>query len=1068
MTQAPGHLAISASAGSGKTFRLSHRYIGLLASGVEPERIVALTFSRKAAGEIFDAIAKRLCLGAADPAAASEIGQHIGLPDTSPAHCAGWLRTLLDRLPALRIGTLDSFTVGIARMFPLELGIPATFDLMDEESAMAAAADREVCRGLFDQRDSDPADRAEFYEAFKEATFGREEKSLAHHLFAFLSTYRKHYRELPQAECWAGPDTLWPRGNPWLTPPADLAQSLLHMRAHIRALDGKLRDRWEDFLDGLEQFGSGGGFEPLSYLFDKLFPAYGDLRRGGAVIKIDRKDFRLEADDAQCTAELISHLIHTELTAAIRRTQGLYRILRLFEARYDARIRRRGLLTFQDVLYLLDPEAEGGSGLRLSRSGGDARLFIDFRLDAQLDHWLLDEFQDTSTLQWKVLENLADEVVMDAEQRRSFFYVGDIKQAIYSWRGGNPRLFTYILQRYGEAFRAERLATSYRSSPAVIEMVNQVFGPLPDSFRPAARKRWEAIWDLHASAPHLAQRSGYAALVEPQPRAGENKPGTEDFHLATAGLLNQIDPLRRGLSAAVLVRSNKDGASLVDCLRRECPGMPVVHEGNARLDDHPVVALLRSLVAYAAHPGDSFARRHLAMSPLAAQIPAAQTLLAQLQRDGLQLFLLRWGTLLDQGEALDAFGRKRLADLLAAAGEFDRDGERDADAFLEFLDGYTLRESSDAAAVRVMTIHQSKGLEFDLVILPELMGRSMDQGLANRPLVATEPDSGLPIWIIRPPRKAIADCDDTLREAREREADEQAFDSLCVLYVALTRAKRGLYMISGYPGDSAKSLTPAAFIKLQTRGEAKPQALRHRALGAQTINIMAETGDERWFEAHAPAAAPAPESVETDLPSSVIERPSLRRRLLRSAPSRMDAAPRPFASLFTRANTDSLRLGTALHALFETFGWAGETDPDACVRSWRAGRFDEEAILDRAEAQFRHALEQPAIREALTKPDAPKADLWRERSFDVVLGDAWFSGTFDRVVIERDARGLPLRATILDYKSNDVRDEAAVREAAEHYRPQLDTYRRALSAMLGLPETQIRTRLIFTQPGLAV
>jgi ATP-dependent helicase/nuclease subunit A len=78
----------------------------------------------------------------------------------------------------------------------------------------------------------------------------------------------------------------------------------------------------------------------------------------------------------------------------------------------------------------------------------EARLYIDYRLDCKLDHWLLDEFQDTSDLQWEVLRNLADEILQDASGQRSFFYVGDVKQAIYGWRGGNARLFGKILEQY--------------------------------------------------------------------------------------------------------------------------------------------------------------------------------------------------------------------------------------------------------------------------------------------------------------------------------------------------------------------------------------------------------------------------------------------------------------------------------------------------------------------------------------------------------------------------------------------------------------------------------------------
>lgn len=82
---------------------------------------------------------------------------------------------------------------------------------------------------------------------------------------------------------------------------------------------------------------------------------------------------------------------------------------------------------------------------------GGGRLLIDWRLDAKFDHWLLDEFQDTSYTQWTILRNLLDEAVQDAEHRRSLFYVGDVKQAIFAWREGDARLFRQIFEHYNQA-----------------------------------------------------------------------------------------------------------------------------------------------------------------------------------------------------------------------------------------------------------------------------------------------------------------------------------------------------------------------------------------------------------------------------------------------------------------------------------------------------------------------------------------------------------------------------------------------------------------------------------------
>ena len=93
----------------------------------------------------------------------------------------------------------------------------------------------------------------------------------------------------------------------------------------------------------------------------------------------------------------------------------------------------------------------------------------------RIDHWLLDEFQDTSRLQWQALGDLVDEVIQSDSGRRSFFYVGDTKQAIYSWRGGDPRLFNEVADFYnasgtGRIDTSEALDISFRSAPEILDV----------------------------------------------------------------------------------------------------------------------------------------------------------------------------------------------------------------------------------------------------------------------------------------------------------------------------------------------------------------------------------------------------------------------------------------------------------------------------------------------------------------------------------------------------------------------------------------------------------------------
>ena len=143
------HQAISASAGSGKTFQLAHRYIRLLAADIEPDSIVALTFSRKAAGEIFDSIVTYLCEAAEDAETSALTSSRINSPAIPPEGYIRMLKKLVRVLHRLHVGTLDSFIVGILRSFPFELGIPPGITLMESGGADATMLQQRILSSLF-------------------------------------------------------------------------------------------------------------------------------------------------------------------------------------------------------------------------------------------------------------------------------------------------------------------------------------------------------------------------------------------------------------------------------------------------------------------------------------------------------------------------------------------------------------------------------------------------------------------------------------------------------------------------------------------------------------------------------------------------------------------------------------------------------------------------------------------------------------------------------------------------------------------------------------------------------
>ena len=159
------------------------------------------------------------------------------------------------------------------------------------------------------------------------------------------------------------------------------------------------------------------------------------------------------------------------------------------------------MLGFDDVKNLLG-RWKNNEEARLQREQ------IDFRLDRRHDNWFLDEFQDTSPTEWDGLEPLINEAASEGEGR--LFIVGDKKQAIYGWRGGDVRLFDQVKDHYGRGMTVVPMDKSYRSSPEVLALVNEVCGNL-DLIARIFGEKVAARWDWH---DHEAAESSMAGAGE--------------------------------------------------------------------------------------------------------------------------------------------------------------------------------------------------------------------------------------------------------------------------------------------------------------------------------------------------------------------------------------------------------------------------------------------------------------------------------------------------------------------------------------------------------------------------
>ena len=1078
-------LMIRASAGSGKTYQLANRFLGLLALGADPSSIIALTFTRKAAGEFADRILARLADGASGPEKAERLATELGtvlrgdpatgqpaladadelIPPLDQARFRELLENLVRSLDRLSLGTIDAFFGKIVRNSWTELGL-AGFALLDDAEK---EAERERVFGkIFSRLRENDSGREGFLQAFKRATFGTDENRFVETLQDFIETTQSVFLKVRDPEAWGNDARLWPRGCPWPEYKSILFQQWTEkLRKLTEGLNWGHKGwatSWEKFLVFLESYEPAKPkFEPP--LFEKyLLPNLRDLEAGAAECLYSRKPIRLEGEIATLTAGLLGAMIGAEIKTALLQTQGIREVISRYDREYDSEVRRRGRLGFDDLTVVLADAGLGDSAIG---------QMIAYRLDQRFEHWLLDEFQDTDRLQWRVLAGLIDEIAQEEEGHRTFFVVGDPKQGIHAWRGGEPRLFDEIARAWQGRLQEWSMDRSFRSSPAVLEFVNLVCDPegpglsatfANGPFSPAALARWK----FH---PHVAARSdrrGESLVLEVAAGLddGDDDSGAGDENgnhdgggttktnrlpwLAVPAVIERTRPLERGLSCAILVQTNKNAADLADFLRIRHPDWPIeVESETATLNAGPIVAALFDFFRWLETPADRFAWGHVRHCPLHATLTevfgsekpdviwsAARGLF---QTAGAAGVLDKLFPVLRQRDEIDPGQLARLTLWETEARRFDTRGGPLGD-WVRLLRHWKTREWSGAGAIQIMTIHKAKGLEFDLVVLPDLDGGGFDNlGKLGR-LQERAPDGNVHLLFDAPPKAAI-EADPRLAQLRDEWEAEITYERLCTLYVALTRAARGLVLIlppsltaKGEPVKAKKN--HASWLRAAVEGKAPAEpAIRIPGLDLKTLW---HHGDAGWFEEF-----PLQSAVPPEPPPLVLAPPGP--RLSRKTPSSEKSTAPSGAVGKPSHSSGGMAFGTALHEAFEKIAWLDDGPPQMPA---------DESVRALIEA----CLAVPAIRELFTRAGRDVV-LLREQPFDTIADGTWTSGVIDRLHLHRE-NGRMVRAEILDFKTDAVESGG---ELIEKYAGQMRAYRDAVAAATGLAPDAIDCLLVSTR-----
>lgn len=835
-------LLVRASAGTGKTYRLAGRLLSILVGGAEVETILATTFTRKAAGEILQRILIALATAADDPQDLDDLKKQTGREDLTADGCRRLLHRLMRDIHKLKVCTLDSFFSQLARTFPFELRLPTGWRLSDEIEEV-------WMRRLAIDRMLASIDANQLATLVSMLGKGDAIRSLD---FELQSIIGDGYGDARWCDIDAWETLVVPKGpeDSEITFAAGMLESasIGHKSANqnLAKMGGDLAARrvenlWTSTL--LQNVANTSSNEPVTYY---------------------KKPIEGELLDA---VRLVIAFVKTHVLGLLReQTSATGTILLTYSKHLESLKQQTRVMGFDDVAFRLSKwisEIDPGS--------------LASRLDGGIQHLLLDEFQDTAPVQWSVLKPFAVRAAKEVDEttgsRCSFFCVGDIKQAIYGWRGGRAAIFDAVAQQIA-GVQQDTQDLSYRSSPVISTFVTDVFQHLTqhpkfaespgkpqtkEDFEAEAVRIFEAAFPIHLSAKQ--ELPGYVRFsTTPLEQADDEQsnPGdtSSNFDVPSPMQFIATEIRRLELEApdrtiGVLTRRNQTVAELIFYLK--ALGADVSQEGGNPLTDSAAVELVLSALMLSEHPGDLRWAYHISHSPLGKLLsldpiePSIKDLNIQVESAANRvrkvvehLGLLNSLIWLSDGliPVCSSTDAARLKQLLGLAQVYEQNPQARLSSFVDYVRLKRV-ERPRPAKVRVMTIHQSKGLEFDSVVLPEMDG----QLVRNSKKIITKSASP-----IDPPEAMLrylrannwSMLPEVWRQAFGEAAASAMTEALCLLYVAITRPRHALHIYT-------------APVKKKDFNTSTSASLIYHALGCPGdptlgTNVLYENGVADWYK----------------------------------------------------------------------------------------------------------------------------------------------------------------------------------------------------------------------------
>ncbi|GAW35715.1 ATP-dependent helicase/nuclease subunit A [Roseovarius sp. A-2] len=1074
---------LSANAGSGKTRVLTDRVARLLLDGVNPQHILCLTYTKAAASEMQNRLFQRLgawaMLGNRDLSdALRELGHEATIDHDTLRRARRLFAQAIETPGGLRIQTIHSFCAALLRRFPLEAQVSPQFTEMEDRTARLLRT--EIVEDLA------AGPQAETLYTLARYYSGETLDDLT----AEITRHRSGFaRPVSEAE---------------LAVSFDLPEGLSMADVEARVFLGNESSLLNHLIPAL-QAGSANDIKaaaklsPIAMLDHRALPILEDVfltgpgakapfsaKIGSFPTKATREALGTTIDQIEQWMLRVENTRQTRLAVlALQKTRALHDFARAFLPAYEHAKQLRGWLDFDDLILrardlLTDPAVAA---------------WVLYRLDGGIDHILVDEAQDTSPVQWQVIERLAQEFTSGQgarpDTRRTIFVVGDKKQSIYSFQGADPREFDRMqrdfsarLENTGTPLQSRVLAYSFRSSRAILTTVDCCFDQSEDSgFTPEEGHKaffetlpgrvdlWPLVEKPEREEPpawHMpvdVQATNHPAIILARQVAAEMRAMLDRGETIPDG--DGFRRIRPG-DFLILVRRR---STLFHEIIRECKaqGLPIAGADRLKVGAELAVRDLAAFLSFLSTPEDDLSLATALKSPLFGWTEAqlyelahhrSQRYLWQALRDRRTEFpavlqviddLLNHVDYLRPYELIERIltrhdGRRKLLARLGAEAEDGIDAllsqamayeQRAVDSLTGFLvwmetDDLEIKRQMDSAGDRIRVMTVHGAKGLEAPVV--ILPETGAWRASPMPQIVASGD--VPLWTGLAPDMptVIRNAVDQRRAAQEAERDR-------LLYVAMTRAEK--WLIVAAHGDLGQQGN-TWYEKVQ-RGMEAAGATAH--VFAQGPGLRLQHGV--WVETET-------ESNESQTPRTpalipLFERPAppALGRIKTLSPSDLggDKALPSERGLDEEA---AKRRGRQVHRLLEFLPQVPAPDWPATAARLLSNGPDaaqgEELALLLAEAE-----------KVLTRPSlAPlfAADALTEVAITADLGRSRLHGVIDRLILGPD------HVLAVDFKTNAMVPHALV-DCPDGLLRQMGAYAHALSQLY--PDRRIETAILWTR-----